>query len=117
MSSYSHLMERLSNNEVLILDGAIGTELQAMGVPMHPIAWCGEALYTQPYTVRLMHESYIHAGADIISTDTFSTLRHVLEASGITATTFVKSTSGRSTWRRKPENAQPAGDLSTSRGS
>ncbi len=82
MSSYSHMMERLSNNEVLILDGAIGTELQAMGVPMHPIAWCGEALYTQPYTVRLMHESYIHAGADIISTDTFSTLRHVLEASG-----------------------------------
>ncbi len=82
MSSYSQMMERLSNNEVLILDGAIGTELQAMGVPMHPIAWCGEALYTQPYTVRLMHESYIHAGADIISTDTFSTLRHVLEASG-----------------------------------
>ena len=82
MSGYSHMMERLNNNEVLILDGAIGTELQAMGVPMHPIAWCGEALYTQPYTVRLMHERYIHAGADIISTDTFSTLRHVLEASG-----------------------------------
>ena len=82
MSDYSHIMERLNNNEVLILDGAIGTELQDMGVPMHPIAWCGEALYTQPYVVRLMHERYIHAGADIISTDTFSTLRHVLEASG-----------------------------------
>jgi methionine synthase I (cobalamin-dependent) len=82
MSGYSHMMERLKNNEVLVLDGAIGTELQAMGVPMHPIAWCGEALYTQPYVVRLMHERYIHAGADIISTDTFSTLRHVLEASG-----------------------------------
>ena len=82
MPGYAHMLERLNNNEVLILDGAIGTELQAMGVPMHPIAWCGEALYTQPYTVRLMHERYIHAGADIISTDTFSTLRHVLEASG-----------------------------------
>ena len=82
MSGYGHMMERLSNDEVLILDGAIGTELQAMGVPMHPIAWCGEALYTQPYVVRLMHEKYINAGADIISTDTFSTLRHVLEASG-----------------------------------
>ena len=82
MSGYSHMMERLSNNEVIILDGAIGTELQAMGVPMHHIAWCAEALYTQPYTVRLMHENYIRAGADIISTDTFSTLRHVLEASG-----------------------------------
>ncbi len=82
MSGYGHLKERLDNNEVIILDGAIGTELQAMGVPMHPIAWCAEALYTQPYVVRLMHERYIHAGADIISTDTFSTLRHVLEASG-----------------------------------
>ena len=82
MAGYAHLMERLNNNEVIILDGAIGTELQDMGVPMHPIAWCGEALYTQPYVVRLMHENYIHAGADIISTDTFSTLRHVLEAAG-----------------------------------
>ena len=82
MAGYQHLKERLDQREVLILDGAIGTELQAMGVPMHPIAWCGEALHTQPYTVRQMHERYIRAGADIISTNTFSTLRHVLEASG-----------------------------------
>ena len=82
MAGYQHLKERLDQREVLILDGAIGTELQAMGVPMHPIAWCGEALYTQPYTVRQMHERYIRAGADIISTNTFSTLRQVLEASG-----------------------------------
>ena len=82
MAGYDHMKERLDNGEVLILDGAIGTELQEMGVPMHPIAWCGEALYTQPYTVQQMHERYINAGADIISTDTFSTLRHVLEASG-----------------------------------
>lgn len=82
MSDYQNMKGRLDKGEVLILDGAIGTELQAMGVPMHPIAWCGEALYTQPYTVVQMHERYIHAGADIISTDTFSTLRHVLEASG-----------------------------------
>ena len=82
MAGYQHLKKRLDRGEVLILDGAIGTELQAMGVPMHPIAWCGEAPYTQPYAVRQMHERYIRAGADIISTDTFSTLRHVLEASG-----------------------------------
>ena len=66
MTNYAHMMERLNNDEVLILDGAIGTELQAMGVPMHHIAWCAEALYTQPYLVRLMHEKYIRAGADII---------------------------------------------------
>ena len=113
MSGYSHMMERLNNNEVLILDGAIGTELQAMGVPMHPIAWCGEALYTQPYTVRLMHERYIHAGADIISTDTFSTLRHVLEASGygdhVREINFAPCT-----WHRRPGSARPKGGQSTS---
>ena len=28
---------------LIILDGAIGRELQAMGVPMHPASWCGPA--------------------------------------------------------------------------
>ena len=68
--------------EVIVLDGAIGTELQAMGVPMHPASWCGPGNYTHPATVRQMHERYIRAGADIITTNTFNTLHPALEASG-----------------------------------
>ena len=76
------LKQRLANGEVLVLDGAIGTEITSMGAPAHPIAWSAEALFTHPHTVRKMHERYIKAGADIITTNTFSSNRDVLEASG-----------------------------------
>ena len=82
MADYASLKRRIDNGEVIILDGAIGTELQSMGVPMHPAAWCGPGNYTHPATVRKMHERYIRAGADIITTNTFNTIRPALEASG-----------------------------------
>ena len=82
MANYRALKSRLDRGEVIILDGAIGTELQAMGVPMDPAAWCGPGNYTHPSTVRQMHERYIKAGADVITTNTFNTLRPALEASG-----------------------------------
>ena len=82
MTNYEKLKSRMDDGEVIILDGAIGTELQAMGVPMHAASWCGPGNYTHPATVRQMHERYIRAGADIITTNTFNTLRPALEASG-----------------------------------
>ena len=82
MGGYQELEERLASGEVLILDGAIGTEITRLGAPAHPIAWSAEALFTHPHTVRKMHERYIKAGADIITTNTFSSHRDVLEASG-----------------------------------
>ena len=82
MANYADLKSRMNRGEVIVLDGAIGTELQAMGVPMDPASWCGPGNYTHPSTVRQMHERYIRAGADIITTNTFNTLRPALEASG-----------------------------------
>ena len=82
MANYEKLKSRMDHGEVIILDGAIGTELQAMGVPMHPASWCGPGNYTHSTTVRQMHERYIRAGADIITTNTFNTVRPALEASG-----------------------------------
>ena len=82
MANYSSLKDRIDHGEVIVLDGAIGTELQTMGVPMDPASWCGPGNYTHPATVRQMHERYIRAGADIITTNTFNTLRPALEASG-----------------------------------
>ena len=82
MAKYEKLKRRIDHGEVIILDGAIGTELQTMGVPMHPASWCGPGNYTHAATVRQMHERYIRAGADVITTNTFNTLRPALEASG-----------------------------------
>ncbi len=82
MAEYENLKRRMDHGDVIILDGAIGTELQAMGMPMHPASWCGPGNYTHAATVRQMHERYIRAGADVITTNTFNTLRPALEASG-----------------------------------
>ena len=82
MSSYVDLKNRINNGEVIILDGAIGTELQSMGVPMHPASWCGPGNYTHRRRCARCTSATSEAGADIITTNTFNTLRPALEASG-----------------------------------
>ena len=57
MSEYPGLKSRIDDREVIILDGAIGTQLQSMGVPMNQTAWASAALETHPFTVRRMHEN------------------------------------------------------------
>ena len=74
----SDLRQRLHGGEVVVLDGAMGTELEKRGVPMDDAAWSAAALMTHTDTVREVHEDYIRAGADIITTNTFATARHVL---------------------------------------
>jgi S-methylmethionine-dependent homocysteine/selenocysteine methylase len=63
----------LSAAQPLILDGAMGTELRNRGVDTGLPLWSANALLTSPDTVRRIHEEYILAGADIITTDTFRT--------------------------------------------
>ena len=77
------LEERLEQGEIIILDGGMGTELERRGVPMSGVAWCGEAVNTHPQMIRQIHEDFIRAGADIITTNTFSTAKHVLEPAGL----------------------------------
>lgn len=79
----NNLERRLAGGEVLVLDGATGTELEKRGVPMDDAAWCAAALVTHPEVVREVHEDYIQAGADVIITNTFPAARHVLEPAGL----------------------------------
>ncbi len=83
MSDVANLERRLQNREVILLDGAVGTQLQAMHVPMNKHGWAAEALHTHPFTVRRMHENYIAAGVDVITTDTYASARHNLEPLGL----------------------------------
>src|SRR3712207_5953676 len=79
----SDLRQRLEGGEVVVLDGAMGTELERRGVPMDDAAWSASALITHPDTVREVHEDFVRAGADVITTNTFATARHVLEPAGM----------------------------------
>ena len=82
MADYQALENRIDAGDVIILDGAIGTQLQAMGAPMNEQSWAGTPNLTHPSTVLQMHVDYINAGADVITTNTYSSARHNLEPLG-----------------------------------
>ena len=68
-------------NRVLVCDGAMGTMLYAKGVFINKSF---DALnLTQPDLVAEVHADYIHAGADIIETNTFGANRIKLGSFGL----------------------------------
>ena len=68
----------------LILDGATGTELNRRGVDTGLPLWSANALLNDHDAAILqqIHEDYLQAGADIITTNTFRTHRRALAPSG-----------------------------------
>lgn len=74
------LSERLNDNEIILLDGGVSTEIQKRGVPLHSNVWSGLTTKTHPEEVRQVHEDYIRAGSQVITANTYATARHVLES-------------------------------------
>jgi homocysteine S-methyltransferase len=66
----------------VVIDGGMGSELEARGAPMDHEAWCGLANLESPDLVRAIHEDYIAAGADLVIANTFPTNRAALDAAG-----------------------------------
>ncbi len=77
------LDDMLSNQEIIVLDGAIGGEIDRQGGRMDPAAWCGVTTKTHPDVVRRVHEGYIRAGANVVTANTFANCRHVLASAGL----------------------------------
>jgi len=74
----------LSQPHKLILDGATGTELNRRGVDTGLPLWSANALMNDrdARILQQIHEDYLRAGADIITTNTFRTHRRALAPSG-----------------------------------
>src|SRR6516162_4220139 len=63
------LLETLRSGRVLLMDGAMGTELQRAGIGEGE---CYELWnLTQPDRVRAVHQAYVFSGAEILLTNTF----------------------------------------------
>ncbi|MEE9199560.1 MAG: homocysteine S-methyltransferase family protein, partial [Dehalococcoidia bacterium] len=78
------MKERLEQGQVVILDGGIGAELSRRGVEWrYPELWSANGLLLSPDTVRTLHQDYILAGAEVITTNTYNTHRVNLERVGI----------------------------------
>ena len=68
-----NFLERLQSGDILIADGATGTNYQRMGIELGvaPEEW----VFDQPENVLALHRAFIDAGADIILTNTFGGTR------------------------------------------
>ena len=72
----------LAGEEKLLFDGAMGTTLQAQGVPTGEIA--DLLCITEPERITGIHQAYVDAGAQVITTNTFNSNRATLENHGVT---------------------------------
>lgn len=65
-------LDEIIKERVLVLDGAMGTMI---GAVLGKVGNSDELNLTQPDVVREIHRKYLDAGADIITTNTFSSQR------------------------------------------
>ena len=86
--STTKTIQNLINKRTLVIDGAMGTQIQSLDIPSE--AWiddkgidqegCNELLNaTAPNLIRQIHNRYALAGADLIKTNTFGTMPWVLD--------------------------------------
>src|SRR6185295_2609172 len=81
-------LERISAERILVIDGAMGTMIQARGLGEadfrghrfrdHPRDLRGDndlLVLTRPDVIREIHDAYLAAGADLIETNTFGATR------------------------------------------
>jgi S-methylmethionine-dependent homocysteine/selenocysteine methylase len=82
MSARDRLNERLAAGEVVLIDGGMGSELQARGVPMDRAAWSALANLDHLSVVQQIHEDNIRAGAEVIIANTYPASRLMLRGAG-----------------------------------
>ncbi|MCW1967901.1 MAG: homocysteine S-methyltransferase family protein [Anaerolineae bacterium] len=58
---------------MIILDGAMGTELTRRGIDTHLPLWSAKALMDAPNVVAQIHADYVAAGAQVLTANTFRT--------------------------------------------
>jgi 5-methyltetrahydrofolate--homocysteine methyltransferase len=75
------LLERLKAGEVLVGDGAWGTQLMARGLPAdRPPEWFA---LERPEVIEEVARLYVEAGADLVTTDSFGGSRFRLKLHGL----------------------------------
>jgi S-methylmethionine-dependent homocysteine/selenocysteine methylase len=68
---------------LILLDGSMGQELINRKASGQGVLWSAKALFDAPEAVQEVHEDYIRAGADIITTNSYSCIRNNFEPEGL----------------------------------
>lgn len=61
----------LKNQKILIVDGALGTELERKGFDIKDSLWSAKFLMHNPLAIQEIHRDYLDAGADCITTASY----------------------------------------------
>jgi S-methylmethionine-dependent homocysteine/selenocysteine methylase len=77
-----HLRGLRRDGRLVVIDGGMGSELEAQGATMDHEAWSGLVNLTDPALVRRVHEDYVAAGADVLITNTFMSGTGPMERAG-----------------------------------
>ncbi|NIR45755.1 MAG: homocysteine S-methyltransferase, partial [Gemmatimonadetes bacterium] len=64
------IRERIAAGDLIVLDGGIGTEILRRN-----LTWSDHQVTESPAAIRRLHEDYIRAGADVITTNSFQLAR------------------------------------------
>ncbi len=88
--------------KVLIIDGAMGTQLQLAEIKQeewqyegNDLEGCNELLnLTAPHILETIHDNYAKAGANLLTTNTFGSMPWVLDEYGIPETSYELSRLG-----------------------
>jgi len=82
----SRFLDALRSGRVLLMDGAMGTELQRAGLKDGE---CGDLWnLTHPESVRAVHQAYVDAGAEVLLTNTFQGHPEALQRHGTPRTSM-----------------------------
>jgi S-methylmethionine-dependent homocysteine/selenocysteine methylase len=81
--SRSNIRERLRYRTPLVLDAAMGSDLDRRGLPTTLPLWSAVGLLERPDLVSQIHLENLLAGADVITTDTFRTTARTLRKAGL----------------------------------
>lgn len=67
----NYISDHLKNNPLLVLDGAMATELEKHDIDTDNELWSAIALINNPESIKEVHESYFKAGAKVATTNTY----------------------------------------------
>ena len=68
MGAFKDLLEK---QDIIILDGALGTELERQGYDVSGRLWSAKYLLENPQIIQDLHEDYVRAGSNIITTSSY----------------------------------------------
>ena len=77
------LMAILRDGGSILMDGALGTELERRGVPIEGRGWSAQAVRDHGGVIEAIHRDYLEAGAALHIVNSFALARHVLEPIGL----------------------------------